>query len=153
MASAGEYVRASDTRRGIIAYQVLTTSDSARAAGVNTDMVLTFTADATRLYKVFFKSQFGVGTASATYALNLSEGGTAGGNDGTAVDRLVRINASESGTTTLSRAAAILYQPASGSKTIRVRSDSGSGGTITLSADGGAAIGSRDFWIEDIGLR
>src|SRR6266498_1495031 len=38
------------------------TNDATSAAGVNTDMTLTFTADATRLYEVTLKSRFDVGT-------------------------------------------------------------------------------------------
>ena len=139
--------------RGVVAYQVLTASDVARAAGVNTDMALTFTADVTRLYQVFFKSQWNFGGGAGIYAVDLSEGGTVGANDGTAVDRLLRVNAAETGAATISRTASVLYRPAAGSTTIRVRNSAGSAGTITLAADGTANVGTRAFWIEDIGAR
>lgn len=139
--------------RGVVAYQQLTANDVARAAGVNTDMTVTFTADATRLYEIALKSNIAVGTLSATYALNLSEGGTVGVNDGTAVDRFLRINTAESAVSPVHRTASLLYLPTAGAKTIRVRSDAGSGGTVTLQADGGAGIGSRSLTVKDIGPR
>jgi hypothetical protein len=140
--------------RGIVGTPAISiANDAARAAGVNTDLAVTFTADATRLYRVHLKSQLNIGTVAVTMALDLSEGGTVGVNDGTAVDRLMRWNASETATATLLVNASVLYRPAAGAVTIRVRNDSGSGGTVTLTGSAGAGVGSRCFWVEDIGAR
>jgi hypothetical protein len=139
--------------RGVVAYQRLTASDVARAAGVNTDMTVTFTADATRLYEVVFRANVAIGTLSVVYAINLSEGGTVGLNDGSAVDRFLRVNTAEAAVSPFQRTASLLYLPTAGAKTIRVRNDPGSGGTITLQADASSSIGSRSLTVKDIGAR
>ncbi len=139
--------------RGVLTggYQRLTANDVARAAGVNTDMALTVTVDNTRLYRVHLKSAFNLGTVGVTYAIDLSEAGTVGTNNGTIIDRWQRWNASESATNVLHVDSALLYAPAtSGVKTLRVRNDGGSGGTIQLA---GAVGIERQFWIEDIGAQ
>lgn len=127
-------------------------NDSARAAGVNTDMFVTFTADATRLYKVTCRTQFNVGTAAVAYEIEAVEGGTVGANDGTAIDRFYRwpAAAAPAGSLTLYVSSSILYQPTAGSKTVRVASGPGSGGTILTS---GAASTHRQLWVTDIGAR
>lgn len=129
-----------------------TANDAARAAGVNTDMAVTFTADATRLYEVTVKVQFNVGTAAAVYALELVEGGTVGANDGTGIDRFQRWSAADTpaGSLTLHCDSTMQYRPTAGSKTVRVANDAGSGGTVTMV---GAATIRRQLSVKDIGLR
>lgn len=129
-----------------------TANDSARAAGVNTDMAVTFTADSTRLYIVHAKLQCNFGTAGVVYALDLVEGGTVGGADGTVIDRFARWSVAETpaGSLTGHVHAAVLYQPTSGSKTVRVGNDGGSGGTITAI---GSSVIRRQMWVDDIGAR
>jgi hypothetical protein len=126
-------------------------NDAARAAGVNTNMAVTMTADATRLYKVHTKFQFN-GSAAGIYAANLIEGGTVGANDGTLVDRFQRWSAAEmaAGSLTGHCQSAILYQPTAGAKTLRVENDAGSAGTMTQT---GSANVRRQMWVEDIGAR
>lgn len=130
-------------------------NDAARAAGVNTDMFVTFTADATRLYEVTVKAQLNFGTAAAIYALEAVEGGTVGANDGTAIDRFRRWSAAETpaGSLTGHASSSIQYRPTAGSKTVRVANDAGSGGTITLVGAAGPPPIRRQLWIKDIGPR
>lgn len=127
-------------------------NDVARAAGVNTDMAVTFTADATRLYEICVKLQCNFGTAGVVYALDAVEGGTVGGADGTVIDRFARWSAAETpaGSLTGHVYASVQYRPTAGSKTVRVGNDAGSGGTIT--GVGGATI-RRQLWVKDIGAR
>ena len=124
--------------RGVVAYSELTSNDAARAANVNTNLAVTFVADATRRYVVFLRTQFIAGTAAVVYALELSEGGTVGAIDGTIIDRFTRFPASyvPAGSLTQFVNAQCFYDPgSSGSVTLRVRNGA-SGGTIQLNASG-----------------
>jgi hypothetical protein len=130
-----------------------TASDVARAAGVNTDLEGTVDVDITRLYKVHLNSQINVGTAGAVYAVELSEGGTVGANNGTVVGRFSRISAADvpAGSTTRHVSTGCLWMPTvAGNTIVRCRNGTGSGGTIQSV---GAATNPRQLWVEDIGLR
>jgi hypothetical protein len=138
--------------RGVMAYTDLATSDVARAAGVNTDMAVSFTADAARLYEIHFKGGLNFGTAGIN-ALEFVEGGTVGNNDGTSIDRFMRWAASEAAAGSLTSwvpDGSVLYFPTAGSKTIRVANDAGSVGTIALTGSGTIR---RQMWVVDIGAR
>jgi hypothetical protein len=128
-------------------------SDVARAAGVNTDLEATIDVDLTRLYKVHLNTQINVGTAGAVYAVELSEGGSVGANNGTVVGRFSRFSAADvpAGSTTRHVSTGCLWMPATaGTITVRCRNGTGSGGTIQSV---GASTNPRQMWIEDIGLR
>lgn len=126
-----------------------TSNDAARAASINTDMVITPTVDAARLYRIHVKGQITLGTISTGYELHVSDGGTVGGNDGTFVNQIQRWNASETASNVVHAEGSLLYVPgSSGAKTLRLRNGAVSGGTIAFT---GAAGRERQFWIEDIG--
>lgn len=129
------------------------TADAARAPGDNTDMGVTVDVDMSRLYRVHIKAQISVGVAAAVYAVNLSEGGTVGANNGTVVDRYFRWPAAHvpAGSTVVFLNGSCVWKPATpGPQVVRFRNDAGSGGTITCQ---GAAGNRRQMWVEDIGTR
>jgi hypothetical protein len=126
-----------------------TGNDVARAPGVNTDMFVTFTADATRRYKVCLRTQLNFATAAQIYALSLASGGTVGGSDGTVIDRFDRYAAGDTAAGSLTgMTTSFVLWTGSGATTLRLKNDGGSGGNITIV--GSAAI-KRQMWVEDVG--
>lgn len=103
-------------------------NDSARAAGVATDMTVTVSLVANRLYKVTLNSQFSLGTAGAVYAEELD-------HDGTIVGRFARQVPAETvaGSTLHYVGTTVDYVPSAddSSATLTVENAAGSGGTIT----------------------
>lgn len=138
--------------KGVVAYYKSTAGDVARAGGINTNAFVTATFDATRLYEVTLKSSLTIDTAAIVYAIELSEGGTIGVNNGTIVERFRRIQAAEvpAGSLAPYSAATTYYSPASsGVKTLRIRPGVGNAGMITL------GHGAGNFtWlvVKDLGL-
>lgn len=133
--------------RGLVTggLQRLVANDAARAAGANTDMTLTPTVIAGRTYAVHLHSQLSFGTAAAVYALGFTV-------DGVATGRFDRWTAADTaaGSTTGHTSSTIFWTPAaSGTPTIRVVNDAGSGGTVTLTA---AAGNPRTLTVSDQGI-
>lgn len=121
--------------KGVIAYYKSTAADVMRAAGVNTNAFVTATFDAGRLYEVTLKSSLTIDTGGVVYAIELSEGGTIGVNNGTIVERFRRIQAAEVPVGQLApfSSATVYYVPSSsGVKTLRVRPGTGNTGQILL---------------------
>lgn len=122
------------------------TSDTAAlATNTTTDLSVTFTADATRLYMVMGLAWF-IKSLAEPWEFDLMQDGT----------RIETVGQSASATTTAERPLkfAIPYLPAAGSRTvaIRVRRVSGAG-TIQLNGTVNALTCTRWLWVLDIGPR
>jgi len=122
-----------------------TGNDSARAAGVTTDMTVTVALTANRLYKVTLNTGLALGTAAAVYAEELV-------HDGTVVGRFARQVPAETavGSTTHWVGTTVDYVPASddASATLAVQNAAGSGGTITAQPP---TTGPRTLTVTDCG--
>lgn len=105
-----------------------TGNDSARAAGVNTDMTVTVALTANRLYLVILNTQFLFGTVSVVYAEDLDHDGTIVGRFGRQVPATT-----PAGSTTHYVGTTVAYIPSAddASATFTVQNAAGSGGTIT----------------------
>jgi hypothetical protein len=134
-----------------VAYDELPASDSARAAGVNTALTVTFDAVVGRLYRVQAKGQITCSPTAATYAVELSEGGTTGSNNGTVVDRFQRFDDDDNTiTASVWLSGWCLYAPDStGTKTLHMRNATTSAGSIQFAA---AATNKPQMLVDYIGL-
>jgi hypothetical protein len=135
------------TNNNLIAMQELTTDEGApHSVDGNSDFVLnSIQVFATRNYRVTLKSQWAM-TAAGTWIMNFSV-------DGVQTDRFgfTETGGAQNGTVSTS----ILWQPTSGTKTLRVALDEASGTSdFTFKADNTAGgIFKRQFLVEDIGPR
>jgi hypothetical protein len=122
---------------------VSTGNDSARAAGVATDMSCTVALLAGRAYRVTLHTQVTLGTASVDYGFELE-------HDGTRVGRFRRIGSSESGDTIAHLSHPVIYVPAAddSSATLALVNAGTSAGSITCQ---GSATLPRRLTVEDIG--
>lgn len=132
---------------GIVAYQEQTGNSAiystAADPGTTTDFsIANVVVDAARLYRVHLHTQFQLVT-TADWLINFVVGGTR-------VGRFYAYNTATAQPSFIN--ASLLWLPSSGTVTVDVRvvDFSAAGGTIQFFA---AANNTRQFWIEDIGLR
>lgn len=128
--------------RGVLrdGFQRLTTNDSARAAGVATDMSRTVELHAGRLYRVHFHSRVATAATAGGYGVVLDR-------DGTQIGVMEILQAPG---TQLADGEIIFEASADdASTTFTIENDPGSVGTITLQA---SADNPRTLLIEDIGV-
>jgi hypothetical protein len=134
------------TNNNLIALQEFTTDSGTYSADTNTDFVLnSVVVFATRNYRVTLKSQYEVST-TGVWVMNFEV-------DGTQTDRFGFADVAALTRDTV--ASSILWQPTSGTKTVRVALDELSGTSdFTFKASNTAGgIFKRQFFVEDIGPR